>query len=131
MGFVHEIGHALGLDHPQEGNVMPADRDSMEYTVMSYRSYINAPLTGDYTNGPFGYTQSPMMYDIAALQYLYGANYNTNSGDTAYAWSPTTGETFINGVGQGAPGANRIFLTIWDGGGTDTYDLSNYGGGVL
>jgi serralysin len=33
---------------------------------------------------------------------------------------------FINGVGQGAPGANRIFLTVWDGGGVDTYDFSNY-----
>ena len=32
----------------------------------------------------------------------------------------------INGVGQGAPGGNRIFQTIWDGGGTDTYDFSNY-----
>ncbi len=33
---------------------------------------------------------------------------------------------FINGVGQGAPGGNRIFMTIWDGNGTDTYDFSNY-----
>src|SRR5262245_27505324 len=32
----------------------------------------------------------------------------------------------VNGVGQGAPGANRVFLTIWDGGGNDTYDMSNY-----
>jgi serralysin len=33
---------------------------------------------------------------------------------------------FVNGVGQGAPGANRIFLTVWDGGGVDTYNFSNY-----
>jgi serralysin len=33
---------------------------------------------------------------------------------------------FVNGKGQGAPGANRIFLTVWDGGGTDTYDFSRY-----
>jgi serralysin len=68
-----------------------------------------------------------MMYDIAALQHLYGPNYTTNSGDSVYGWSPSTGEMFINGAGQGAPGANRIFMTVWDGGGTDTYDLSNYG----
>jgi serralysin len=37
---------------------------------------------------------------------------------------------FIDGAGQGAPGANRIFMTVWDGGGTDTYDLSNYSTGV-
>ena len=67
-----------------------------------------------------------MMYDIAALQQMYGANYTTNSGNTVYTWSPTTGEMSINGVGQGAPGGNRIFLTVWDGGGNDTYDFSNY-----
>ncbi len=32
----------------------------------------------------------------------------------------------INGVGQGAPAGNKIFMTIWDGGGIDTYDFSNY-----
>jgi serralysin len=124
--FLHETGHALGLDHPHDYNVMPADRDSLEYSVMSYRSFIGKPLGGSYTNEAWGYPQSLMMYDIAALQHLYGADYSTNSGDTTYSWSPTTGEMFINGVGQGAPGENRIFMTIWDGGGTDTYDFSNY-----
>jgi serralysin len=33
---------------------------------------------------------------------------------------------FVNGVGQGKPFSNRIFRTIWDGNGTDTYDFSNY-----
>ena len=124
--FIHEIGHALGLEHPQSGNVMPLDRDSLEYSVMSYRSYLGASLTGGYTNETWGFPQSLMMYDIAALQHLYGPNYGTNSGNTTYSWSPTTGEMFIDGGGQGAPGANRIFLTVWDGGGVDTYDFSNY-----
>ncbi len=35
-----------------------------------------------------------MIDDIAALQYMYGANYTTYSGDTTYTWSPTTGEEF-------------------------------------
>ncbi len=102
----------------------------MEYTVMSYRSYVGAPLFQGYTNEQYGFAQTLMMYDIAALQYLYGANYNSNSGDTVYSWSPSSGEMFIDGVGQGAPGANRVFMTVWDGGGTDTYDLSNYTTGV-
>jgi serralysin len=67
-----------------------------------------------------------MLYDIAALQQLYGANYATNSGNTSYSWSPTTGEMTINGVRQGTPGGNKILLTVWDGGGNDTYDFSNY-----
>src|SRR5215210_2771002 len=123
--IVHEIGHTLGLEHAHEHFMMPTARDSMEYTVMSYRSYVGASLTG-YTNETGGYAQSLMMYDIAALQHMYGADFTTNSGNTTYSWSQTTGEAFINGVGQGAPVANRIFQTIWDGGGIDTYHFGNY-----
>ena len=57
---------------------------------------------------------------------FYGANYNTNSTDTVYKWNPATGQETINGVAQAAPGGNTIFMTIWDGGGNDTYDFSNY-----
>ncbi|RVG73975.1 M10 family metallopeptidase [Sinorhizobium meliloti] len=124
--FLHETGHALGLEHAHEGNVMPVNRDSMEYTVMSYRSYVGASTTTGYTNETWDYAQSLMMYDIAALQHMYGADFTTHSGNTTYRWSPTSGEMFTNGIGQGAPGGNKILLTVWDGGGTDTYDFSNY-----
>ncbi|PVE24351.1 protease [Microvirga sp. KLBC 81] len=126
LTFMHEIGHALGLEHAHEHFVMPADRDSMEYTVMSYRSYVGASTTSGYVNETWGYAQSLMMYDIAALQHMYGANFTTNSGNTTYKWNPATGEMMVNGVGQGAPGGNKILLTVWDGGGADTYDFSNY-----
>jgi serralysin len=124
--ILHEIGHALGLEHAHEHFVMPLERDSMEYTVMSYRSYVGGSTTSGYTNEAGGYAQSLMLYDIAALQHMYGANFATNGGNTTYAWSATTGEAFINGVGQGAPAANRVFQTLWDGGGIDTYDFANY-----
>jgi len=127
---LHEIGHAVGLKHAHETSglfgVLPSAHRSMEYTVMSYSSYVGASVTAGYTNQAASYAQSLMMDDIAALQALYGANYNTQAGNTTYAWNPMTGEMSINGVGQGAPAGNRVFLTVWDGGGIDTYDFSAY-----
>ena len=132
---LHEVGHTVGLKHGQETTVfgaLPADRDDLEFSVMTYRSYLGAPTSGGYTNEQYGYPQTYMMYDIAALQYMYGADFSYNNNDTVYVWSPTSGEMFVNGVGQGAPGggiggaANRTFLTVWDGGGTDTYYMGNY-----
>jgi serralysin len=130
LTMLHETGHALGLKHPHEARgafaAMPADKDSLEYSVMSYRSYIGASTTSGYTNGSTSYPQTLMMYDIAALQKLYGANYTTNAGDTVYSWSALTGEMSLNAIAQGAPAGNKIFMTLWDGGGNDTYDFSNY-----
>ena len=80
-----------------------------------------------------------MMYDIAALQHMYGANYGGNNtqkfdGDTTYKWDPRTGEFFIEGASQWVPEqegvlnrTGRIFQTIWDGNGVDTYDFSDFG----
>src|SRR5690606_5756008 len=44
---LHEIGHTLGLKHPHDdftgtGVVMPKKYHSVEYTIMSYRSYVGA-----------------------------------------------------------------------------------------
>jgi serralysin len=135
-GIGHEIGHAVGLRHGHA--VEPGEdlrdvvtdplKDSMEYSIMTYRSYVghNPDLTNSYSNGAYDYAQSLMIYDIRAIQHLYGANFNYNANDTVYTFSNTTGEMFIDGVGQGRPGANRVFRTIWDGNGVDTYNFSNY-----
>ena len=105
---MHELGHAFGLKHAQEtggvSNVaVPTAHDDLEYSVMSYLSYVGGPTTG-YTNEAYGYSQTYMANDILALQTLYGANFTTHSENTVYSWDPTTGQEFINGVGQLAPG---------------------------
>jgi serralysin len=131
--MLHEVGHALGLKHPHERDgrfaALPAEWDSMEFTVMTYRPWIGAKPTGLRAEQG-GYAQSYMMLDIAALQALYGADFTTNAGDTTYRWTPKSGHTFVDGKAMISPTENRVFLTLWDGGGRDTYDLSAYATGV-
>lgn len=126
---IHETGHALGLKHGHEagfGNpAIPKQWDSLEYSVMTYRSYVGDPPTG-YSNESFGYPQTYMMADIAALQHMYGANFHVNDGRTVYSWKPNSGNTYVNGKVALHPGGDNIFATIWDGGGHDVYDLSAY-----
>ncbi len=55
------------------------------------------------------YPQTPMLFDIAAIQYLYGANYNTRTGNNTYY--ATSGSAFVH--------------TIWDAGGRDTISAAN------
>lgn len=112
--ILHEIAHALGLQHPfddgQDEPTLPTGKDSNSNTVMGYSSSF-----GRYTGS---YAVTPMAYDIRALQLLYGANY-LNSGDTAYRFDTN------NFIGANEfNGQNGIKQTIWDSGGIDTFDFS-------
>lgn len=124
--MLHEIGHALGLKHAHEATTygaMSADRLSIEFSLMNYPNYIGS------TEGFQTASTSPqtfMMYDIAALQHSYGANFDQVGRTATYTWSDTTGAEFIDGVSQGTPVDNHIFSTIWTGGATSTYDLGNF-----
>lgn len=134
--LLHEIGHTLGLDHSWETThgtkAIEAQYDSHEYTVMSYNGYSKA--NGDHSSwgdvGANSYAQTFMMWDIYTLQYMHGADYSTNGGNTVYHWEPTSGKTYVNGAVSINPSGNKIFATLWDGGGVDTYDLSRYNSAV-
>ncbi len=131
LSLIHEIGHALGLKHPFEAMTafggsfpaMPAAQDGNTATVMSYDAY---PGAGFNLAGAGGHPQTPMQYDVAALQEMYGANFAAHSGNTVYRWDAATGQKFVDGVGQGVAEAGKIYETVWDGGGRDTYDFSGF-----
>jgi serralysin len=135
--FMHELGHSLGLKHSFESSrrnpAVSKAFDSLEYTVMAYDAYQSNPYNrlidekdwwADDGNNP----QTFMMLDISALQSLYGADYSYNSTNTVYKWN-TLGAISVNGGQTYAdmnPDSSVIFMTVWDGGGTDTYDFTNY-----
>ncbi|MDD2885848.1 MAG: M10 family metallopeptidase, partial [Dechloromonas sp.] len=115
--LLHEIGHALGLKHPFNGtNTLSASLDNESHTVMSYTHAPNSALIA-VSGNLYSYSwvtshlrpSTLMPLDIEALQYLYGANTSTRTGNDVYRWS-------LNA---------ELLETIWDSAGTDTIDCSN------
>jgi hypothetical protein len=126
QAVLHEIGHALGLKHGQDTRTygaMTADRLDIEFSLMNYPNYIGS--TEGFATAITS-AQTYMTYDIAALQYMYGANFNKAGQNLTYTWSALTGAQFINGVSTGTPYNGAIFQTIWTAGAISTYDLSNF-----
>lgn len=116
--LIHELGHALGLKHPFDGApVLSSSLDNDLHTVMSYTRAPNSiyPSAG-YIDGEYGWVsyqvspETPMVLDIAAIQYIYGANTSYHSGNDTYTFDNT----------------KPFFKTIWDAGGIDTISASNY-----
>ncbi len=130
LTFLHEIGHSLGLSHPGPYNGSgdyatdaTFDQDTRAFTLMSY---FNANANGDGTdhianNGVRQYAAMPLLFDIAAVQALYGADYTTRAGNTVYGFNSTAGrEAFDFSIND-----NPV-IAIWDGGGNDTLDASGF-----
>src|SRR5262249_36778978 len=97
LTIMHELGHALGLKHghfeilnppsPRQDVALAPNVNDNEFSIMTYASYIGSvidPFKPTPTSAKEGSApQSFMMYDIGALQSLYGANYGkVGSADT-------------------------------------------------
>jgi serralysin len=85
---------------------------------MAYESHPHGLFRDvvDHGGGSYSWTyftvtpQTPMLYDIAAIQYLYGANTSYHTGDDVYGFDPES----------------PFFVTIWDAGGIDTLSVANF-----
>lgn len=130
MALIHETLHALGFPHPGDYNADGSTityansavyaQDSRQYTVLSYFDPTSTGANFVPTGETSAYSGStPLLDDVATLQAVYGANTTTRTGDTVYGYNSTAGETAYDFTVTTHP-----IVTIYDGGGNDTIDLS-------
>ncbi|MBR1157367.1 M10 family metallopeptidase [Bradyrhizobium sp. JYMT SZCCT0428] len=127
--FIHETGHALGLDHPGNyngGSPTYANdalyaQDSQMYTIMSYFTANNTGADWVADDGRTYYAETPMLDDVLVIQAMYGAETTTRTGNTVYGFNSNS-DVWLFDFRQNL----HPVLCIYDSAGTDTLDLSGW-----
>jgi serralysin len=138
--YIHEIGHAMGLEHMGNYNgggarTASCFQDSNVYTVMSYfgPNWGSGAANGEgqvawadwvAANGKRYEPQTPMLNDIMAMQAIYGADTGTRLGDTVYGFGCNIAGS-LAAIYNFATNLKPI-LTIYDASGDDTLNLSGW-----
>jgi len=111
--LLHEMGHALGLIHPDE--TPGTSIDSEQYTIMS-DNYLSETIDSSSISNSAA-AHGLQLFDIAAIQAYYGHNWDTRHDATTYS----AATAFSSSAAHGA-----FLYAIWDGGGEDTIDASGF-----
>ncbi len=132
--YLHEIAHALGIHHSFEPGGFPGVRGAWDpgpfglsrsmFTVAAYASGWTGVRGGEYLEAV-----TPMAFDIAALQHLYGANKTTRTGNDVYTFDQSTAARCIYDAGGvdaiSYSGPHRVKISLI----AATLDQSPTGGG--
>lgn len=114
---LHELGHIAGLDHPWVSQLLKYPfQNATTFSIMNYNT--EATLEKQLFTLPVE-PNTPMPADMRAMQFIFGANTSTNTGNQTYYlrdYAPSNRLTIFDKVDY-----TTISSLPWDASGQDTF----------